>query len=89
MSDDKVELDCEFELEGDVCDIFFCHHGKFLLVGTDKDKYTVYNFPDRQKIKEIEGVSLNMQLVTNFKGSFSPTNESVVVMGKDKKVYIY
>ena len=30
-----------------------------------------------------------MQLVINFKGSFSPTNESVVVMGKDKKVYIY
>jgi len=56
-----VHLDCELEHDGDICDISFCHHGKFLLVGTKKDVYTVWWFPERRKIKDIKGVSLSMQ----------------------------
>ena len=89
VSDDGATLDCELEHDADVCDIFFCHHGKFLLIGQENDTYRVWDFATRTKLKDIKGVSMKVMMQTNYQGSFAPDNHAVAVMGDEKKVYVY
>lgn len=89
VADDGVSLDSELEHDGDICDITFCHHGKFLLVGTKKDIYSVWDFAERKKIKDLKGVAFTNQLLTNFRAIFAPDNHAVALMGDGKKVFIY
>ena len=74
VTDQGVSLDSELENDGDICDISFCNHGKFLLVGTKKDVYTVWSFLERKKIKDIKGVAFSTQLNCNFRAAWAPDN---------------
>lgn len=90
VTQEGVTLDSELEHDGDICDFTFCHHGKFLLVGTNKDTYSVWMFAERKKIKDIEGVAFSSQHHTNFRATFAPDNHAVALMGDDgKKCFIY
>lgn len=67
----------------------FSNEGKILLVGTKKDVYTVWNFAERKKIKDIKGVAFTSQFCTNFRATFAPDNHAVAIMGFGKTCYIY